>query len=88
MDLSQTERNYALEWENVPKATRAKKHWSLLWWVPAVAAFFMVWLGYPWWACMGVACFCALNASKEATVKNLKLIPSLLKGLLTASKEK
>ena len=27
MDLSQTERNYALEWENVPKATRAKKHW-------------------------------------------------------------
>ena len=30
MDLSQTERNYALEWENVPKDKRKAKHWSLL----------------------------------------------------------
>ena len=82
MDFNETKRQQALAWKNVPKERVSKKNWSLLWWIPAVGSFFMVLLGYPWWACMGVSVFCALNASREATIKNLKLLPSLLKGLV------
>jgi len=82
MDFNETKRQHALAWKNVPKEKVSKKNWSLLWWIPTGGAFFLKLLDYPWLACMGVAVFCALNASREATIKNLKLLPSLLKGLV------